>query len=72
MSHYLLDLPLVVKMTRKAKIKGVQSLYCTWDCEILVVVFHKTVVGLFSNEKKNMLTDKLYKCVQSISISEQS
>lgn len=39
---------------------------------ITVVIFHKTVVLLFSNEKKqkkNMLTDELYKCVQSISIS---
>lgn len=39
---------------------------------IMVVIFHKTVV-LFSNgKKKNMLTDTLYSCVQSISIFEQS
>lgn len=38
---------------------------------VMVVIFHKTVVVLFSNEK-NMLTDELYNCVQSISIFEQS
>lgn len=34
---------------------------------IVVVMFHKTIFILFSNEK-NMLTDELYNCVQSISI----
>lgn len=42
---------------------------------ITVVTFHITVALLFSNgekknpNKKNMLTDELYKCVQSIPIS---
>lgn len=38
---------------------------------IVVIMFHKTVFILFSSGKKNMLTDELYNCVQSISIFEQ-
>lgn len=57
----------------KSKIKKVQSLYCTWDhvgyddgCRISQNSCHIIL------KWKNMLTDELYNCVLSISISEQS
>lgn len=57
----------------KSKIKGVHSLYCTWDHvgydrgrHVSQNRFH-----IILKWKKNMLTDELYNCVQSISIFEQ-
>lgn len=57
-------------MTRKAKLTEFRAYTAAGIMLIMitVVMFHKTVV-LFSNEK-NMLTDELYNCVQSISIFE--
>lgn len=70
-NNNLQPLPRVCENDMKSKFTGVQSLCCTWDH---VGYDHGCHVSqnccIIVKRKKNMLTDELYKCVQSISISE--